>query len=372
MMEFQINKNVLNSTLNIVNKAISQTAPIPSLSGVKIEVFEDKVTFIGSDADLSISKTLHTKDKDNELVIKETGTVVLDAKYISEIVRKIDGRSVKIEILDGTLTKITGVNATYRINGIRATDYPTISFDVGDTTYTMDTMTFEKICRQTTFACSDKETRPALMGVNFKADGDKLICSATNSFRLATKTINLNKELHFDITIPAKTLNNITSILDGNDEFAMAIDPNKISFVFDDTIIRARLIDNAFPDVSRLVPPSFSQTLVVNTKDLLDAAERTSFIKSEGKNVIKLTINSTTLNISSSSQEIGSSNEDLPVISFTGDPITISCSGRYMIDALKTITDNTVVINFSGELRPIVIKAQDDSSLIQIISPVRS
>ncbi len=371
-MEFQINKNVLNNALSIVNKAISTVAPIPSLSGVKIEVFEDYVTLIGSDADLSISKTLYTKDEGNELVVKDVGVVVLDARYISEIVRKIDGSVVTIEILDGALTKISGINATYRINGIRAIDYPPISFEVGDTTYSMDTMTFEKICRQTAFACSDKETRPALMGVNFKAEGNKLTCSATNSFRLATKTVNLDKELNFDITIPAKTLNNIVSILDGNENFAMAIDPNKISFVFDDIIVRARLIDNAFPDVSRLVPPSFSQTLVVNTKDLLDATERTSFIKSEGKNVIKLTINNAALNISSSSQEIGSSSEDLPVINFTGEPITISCSGRYMIDALKTFTDNTVIINFSGELKPIVIKAQDDDSLIQIISPVRS
>ncbi len=371
-MEFQINKNTLNNALNIVNRAISPVAPIPSLSGVKFEVYEDHVTLIGSDADLSIAMTLYTKDEENGLTIKDTGMVVLDAKYISEIVRKIDGSTVTVEIIDGTFTKITGTNTTYRINGIRATDYPTISFEVGETTYAMDTITFEKICRQTTFACSDKETRPALMGVNFKADGTKLICSATNSFRLATKTVDLDKELHFDITIPAKTLNNVVSILDGNEEFAMAIDPNKISFVFDDIIIRARLIDNAFPDVSRLIPPSFSQTLVVNTKDLLDATERTSFIKSEGKNVIKLTIDSTTLNVSSSSQEIGSSNEDLPVISFSGDPITISCSGRYMVDALKTITDNTVILNFSGELRPIVIKAQDDDSLTQIISPIRS
>lgn len=371
-MEFKISKSVFNNALSIVTKAISSVAPIPSLSGVKISVKKDHVDLIGSDSDISILKTVKLADPENKLEIIEEGSVVLDARYISEIARKMDSEIITIEIIDGTLVKISGLNVEFKINGMRASDYPEISFETVNKPNKMNVSTFEKIVRQTVFACSDKESRPALMGVNFKAEGLKLVCNATNSFRLATKKVDLENELDFNITIPAKTLNSVVSIMAENREFDMIIDPNKISFVCDDTTIRARLIDDLYPDVSRLIPASFSQVLEINTRELLDAIERTSFIKSDGKNVVKMSIDADRLDLSSNSLEIGSSHETLEIISFSGNPITISCSGKYLSDTLKTISNSTAVLNFSGELKPIVIYGKDDDSLTQLISPIRS
>ena len=371
-MEFQISTSILASALNTVSKAISSTAPIPALSGVKFDIYDDRIELTGSDSDISILKTLYTKDEENKLEIIETGSIVLDARYINEIVKRMDSNIVKFELVDGTFIKISGNSAEFKINGIRANDYLTIDFDITTEKNKMSVSTFEKIVRQTTFACSDKETKPALMGVNFKASDNVLTCNATNSFRLATKKIILDKALNFDITIPARTLLSVSSILSDNLEFEMAIDMTKVSFIFDDTIVRGRLIDDIYPDVSRLIPPAYSYTLEINRRELLDAVDRTSFIKSEGKNVVKMTIDSDHIDISSSSQEIGSSHETIDVISFKGDTLTISCSGKYLYDALRTIDSDIVILSFSGELKPIVINGKDDESLIQLISPIRS
>lgn len=371
-MEFKVDKGVLGEALALVSKAISNTAPIPvQINGVLINVRNDSVKLTGSDSDISIQKTLKVADEKNRLEVIDEGDIVLDARYLQEIVRKIDSSIITIEVIDGTFTKISGNKAEYKINGMRAIDYPNINFNIDTDRYKLKVSIFEKIIKQTVFACSDKETRPALMGVNFKADGSVLTCNATNSFRLATKKVLLEDEMHFDITIPAKTLNNVASALVENLDFEMAIDETKVSFIFDDTIIRARLIDDVYPDVSRLIPASFMQTLQVRCRDLLDAVERTSFIKSEGKNVVKLTIDNTKLDISSNSQEIGSSHEELDIIEFVGSPITISCSGRYLNDALRSIGSEIVILNFSGELKPIVITEKDDDTLTQLISPIR-
>ncbi len=371
-MEFQISTSILANALTTVSKAISSTAPIPALSGIKFDVYSDKIELTGSDSDISIQKTLYVKDEENKLDIDEEGSIVLDARYVNEIVKRMDSPTVRFELVDGTLIRISGHNAEFKINGIRANDYLTIDFDIVTEKNKMSVSTFEKIVRQTTFACSDKETKPALMGVNFKANGNTLTCNATNSFRLATKKISLDKELHFDITIPARTLLSVSSILSDNLEFDMAIDTTKVSFIFDNTIVRGRLIDDIYPDVSRLIPPAFSYTLEINRRDLLDAVDRTSFIKSEGKNVVKMVIDSDHVDISSISQEIGSSHETIDVISFKGDTLTISCSGKYLYDALRTIDTDVVVLSFSGELKPIVLNGKDDESLIQLISPIRS
>ena len=85
-----------------------------------------------------------------------------------------------------------------------------------------------------------------------------------------------------------------------------------------------------------------------------------------------MTINQETMDISTSNQEVGSSHETLSVISFTGNPITISCSGNYLIDAIRSISTKEVTLSFSGELRPIIITSDEDKSLIQLVSPVRT
>ena len=104
----------------------------------------------------------------------------------------------------------------------------------------------------------------------------------------------------------------------------------------------------------------------------MNAVDRASFIKSDGKSVVKMTINQETMDISTSNQEVGSSHETLSVISFTGNPITISCSGNYLIDAIRAISTKEVTLSFSGELRPIIITSDEDKSLVQLVSPVRT
>ncbi|MBQ1691870.1 MAG: DNA polymerase III subunit beta, partial [Erysipelotrichaceae bacterium] len=89
-------------------------------------------------------------------------------------------------------------------------------------------------------------------------------------------------------------------------------------------------------------------------------------------NTIKMSIDTDKLELTSTNQSMLSSFEKINVISYEGQPLEISCSGKYLQDALKAIDSDEVTINFSGELKPMVVKKEDDDSLIQLISPVRT
>lgn len=371
-MNFSISKHVLSSTLNIVAKAISNVAPLPALSGVKIDVFAEEIVLTGSDSNLSIKKSISAADQENKLFIFEEGSVVIDVRYISEIVRKLDGDIVTITTIDGTLMSIKGLNAEFKINGMRANDYPDINFCYKGSIFKLETKIFEDIVRQTAFACSEKDIVPSLTGVNFVAKGDELVCNASDSYRLSCKRINLESPQNFNIIIPAKTLNDVASILGETASFELSIDENNIFFIAEEVIIRARLIEDAYRDVSKLLPTSFAQELEIKAKTLLDAVDRASFIKYEGKSLVKLEIFEDKVDITSYSQEIGSSHETLPIISFKGNPIKISCSGKYLSDAIKALRSEEILLGFSGELRPIILKKKDSDDIVQLISPVRS
>ena len=371
-MNFKIAKREFLNALNLSNRAISTNTPLPSLTGIKIVVSSDCLTLISSDSNISIKTSIRNSDDSNTLYVEEEGEIIIDAKYLSDIVRKLDDDLISFETIDGTLIRICTGNSEYKINGMRAFEYPEINFEVNTLSpFTLDTVLFSEIIEQTAFACSDKETRPVLTGVNFRAEDFHLYANATDSYRLASKTIELDRDLRFNITVPAKYLLEVYHSISNEKEVTLSIDSQKIAFSFGDSVIITRLLDDIFPDTSRLIPAAFSQTVTVDTRKFLNVIDKCSFIKSDGKNIVKLTIDQEKLSVHSLNQAV-SLNDDMDVLSFTGAPIEISCSGKYLEDAVKAFKSDEITMCFSGELKPIILKKEGDDHLIQLISPVRT
>ncbi len=370
-MIFKINKREFLDALAVAAKGISSSTPLPSLNGIKMIANNNDLTIISSDTNISIKISIVRNEERNNLNITEEGEIVIEAKYLLEIVRKIDSEYINLETFDNAIVKIYGGNSEFKINAMNSSDYPYINFDINKTTFKFSTYNFLKIVEETSFACSDKDTRPILTGVNFKASGGKLYVNATDSYRLASKTVSLDEDLEFNITIPRKYLLDIAHSITNIEEIEICIDNQKIIFMFNNTIIQTRLLDDEFPDVSKLIPASFTQKLVVKAKDLSSAIDRSSFIKADGKNIVKLSISETKVDITASGSN-GSSYENINVVSFEGKPFEISCSGKYLIDALKALSADEIVMSFSGELKPLIITDKTDESVVQLISPVRT
>ncbi|MDO5850839.1 MAG: DNA polymerase III subunit beta, partial [Methanobacteriaceae archaeon] len=267
--------------------------------------------------------------------------------------------------------KIFGGNSEFKINCMKASEYPKINFESGGNEFIINSDTFKEIIDQTAFACSEKDTRPVLTGVNFKCENSILKVNATDSYRLASKTISLDNVSNFDITIPSKYLIDVYHSLEDKKDIKLKIDTQKISFAVDNILIQTRLLDDQFPDTSKLIPSTFTQILKVNGKELNSAIDRASFIKSDGKNIVKLSINSEKVDITANNQT-SSSFETIKAISFEGNPFEISCSGKYLQDAISSINYEEITISFSGDLKPMIITCNDDPSIIQLISPVRT
>ena len=112
-MNFKINKKELLDALNISSKAVSSTTPLPTLSGIKFEIKNDHINLISSDSNISILIVLDNKEKEI-LTVEQEGEIVIDSKYILEIVRKTDGDIINFETLDGDYIKIFGINSEYK------------------------------------------------------------------------------------------------------------------------------------------------------------------------------------------------------------------------------------------------------------------
>lgn len=251
-------------------------------------------------------------------------------------------------------------------------EYPGIDFSKPNECFTITQELLKKMISQTIFATSDKETRPVLTGVNMECKDNVLNCVGTDSYRLAVKTVHIDKSLNFNITIPAKSLNEVVKTLDEEGIVEIAVNDKKAQFMIHDTIIQTRLIDGVYPQTSRLIPLQFDYELTIDAAELLNAIDRASFIKSNGISVIKFNLSEEQCVLSSKSLEVGSSTEVLNTASFKGHSIEISCNGRFVFDAIKALSGSLVKFSLCGEMKPFIIQSVDDNSVLQLVLPVRT
>lgn len=371
-MNITIRKNDLLNALQNVSHAVSSNSPKPSLRGILVEARMDALTLTGSDADISIRETV-VRTEENKLNIIEEGSILIESKYLLEIVRKIDSEDIQIEIIDGSLTRFSGGSAVFKINGMRYDDYPDIDFSRPSVSLKMQAAQLASIIEQTAFAASSKDTRPVLTGVNFKLDNSILSCTATDSYRLAKKIIPFDSSDFFNVTIPAKSLSEVRSTMlnDLNAEIEIFLNDKKAQFSSENMIFQTRLLDGGFPETDRLIPKTFISTLKLSRNDLIHAIDRTTFIKNDNMTINRLSMSADECVLSNRSQEIGESTETLAA-EYTGDPMNISFAGNYVMSAAKALRGNSIIISFTGDMKPFILKGDEDDSILQLVLPVRT
>ena len=366
-MNFKIKRLELLNALTKVSRAVSIKSPLPVLTGIKFDLKEDELILTGSDSDITIQTSIQ-----DHIDIIEPGSVVLSSKYILENIKKIDSEDVHIFIVDGTLTRIEGANSRFDLNGTSYIDYPRIDLNKTGVNLQMKSIDLKEAIEQTSFATSEKETRPVLTGVNFKAKDHVLECIATDSYRLAKRILNIDSDISFNIIIPKKSLIEISRIIEKDELIDLYVSDRKVLFVFDHVLIQTRLIDGTFPDTSRLIPDSFDYSMSIDSTSLLNSIDRASLLTNEQTNIVKLTMNQDTVILSSFSQEIGSVEENLSRAFYKGEPLKISFSARYLTDAIKSINGQKVRVLFTGEMKPFIIKDFEREDIIQLVLPVRT
>ena len=174
-MKFKINRQVLLANLNKVQRAVNSKNPYLALTGIKFTLQDDQLELIGSNNDLSIRCIIKKGIQDEQVFeIEETGSAVINEKIICDIIKKIDSDVVEIMVTDNT-AKIKSENSIFNINTIPSTDYPSFDFTFIGQPLSMDALELKTVLDQTLFACSDKESRPILTGLNISCSNNKLL-----------------------------------------------------------------------------------------------------------------------------------------------------------------------------------------------------
>ena len=315
-MKFTIKKDLLLDALSKVSKAISTKNLIPVLAGIKFELKKKKLTLTASDNDITIQTTIESVN-DDEFKIDSEGSIIIQGKYILDIVRKLPDQYINVEVIDELKILIYTENSEFNLNGISESEYPNVGLEESKKKININAGVLKSIVNQTAFATSNEESKPVLTGINFNIVGDILECNSTDSYRLARKIVKLEKvsEDNYNIVIPSHNLIEFTKILgDDSEEVEVHIFNNKVLFKNGNLKFESRLINGTYPNTANLLPDDSYLVVSTNLNDFYSVIDRVSILTSDKeKNIVTLETEGNTLTLKSSSAEIGRVEEKMSI-----------------------------------------------------------
>ncbi|WP_242261093.1 DNA polymerase III subunit beta [Bacillus cereus group sp. BfR-BA-01453] len=375
-MEFIVNHKQFTQALSEVSKAISTKAVIPILSGIKITADQSGITLIASNSNIFIKKFIPSSIDDEQITtILKVGTIVVPAKYFIEIIKKMPSDIVIKSKNEQTIT-IQSEEITLNLNGFPANEFPNVPQIDDHAEIQIETKQLIDAFKQTVFAVAKNESRPVLTGVHIELDYNKLICAATDSHRLAIRETLISTNMKANCIVPSATINELLKLMNSNLEFvSIYLSESHIIFTFGTTTLYSRLIEGKYPNISSLIPNEFQTVINIDRQRMFQGVDRSSLLASEwaNNNVNLEIVNESTIQISSNASQIGKISETQQIDVIQGKKqLHISFDGRFMLDALRAIKEETVTLSFSGSMRPILIEAGTHSAAIHLISPVRA
>lgn len=372
-MKFNISKTLLINVLNEVSHGLSSKTPMPVLTGIKIDAFQDSLTFTTTNREISVQVKIN---KNNDFEIEDEGKCVVPGKYFVEIAKKIEDFKINFVLFEESTIKITTEKTDFTMVALDKEAFPLINFETIGNPISINSNVLKKAIKQTNFASGVSEARVILTGVCFEIKSNEMNVIATDSYRLAKKTITLNQEYpHLKINIPNKALDELEKILpDDETEAQIYIISNKALIKFGDISFITRLIEGAYPDTSSLFPKEHLTSLTFKKNDLLATVDRAAlFTNLDSSNIIKVVIKSNkSIQIASNNNEIGRVIEEIIPLNVPEiNNFQTAFSAKYFIEALKSFDESQIEVKFTGEIKPFVIYGKTDKSLVQLILPVR-
>ena len=377
MINFSINKTLFLQALNTTKRAISSKNAIPILSTIKIDVTPEGVALSGSNGQISIENFISIKDENAGLLVTSPGSILLEATFFINVVSSLPDVTLDFKEIEQKQVLLTSGKSEITLKGKDADQYPRIQEIAASNPLVLETKLLKQLINETAFAASVQESRPILTGVHFVlSDNKELKTVATDSHRMSQKVITLEKNGdNFDVVIPSRSLREFTSVFsDDIETVEVFFANNQILFRSEHISFYTRLLEGNYPDTDRLIPTEFNTEATFNVANLRFAMERARLLSNATQNgTVKLEFKNGVVSSHVHSPEVGRVNEEIDTSAVSGEDLSISFNPTYLIEAIKAIDSEQVVIRFISSVRPFTLVPEGNEQwFIQLITPVRT
>lgn len=368
-MKLNVTQENLAKAVGTVGRVVSSRSSLPVLSNILLSTDTNRLKLAATNLEIGVTYWIGCK-------VDQEGAVTAPARLLGEFVSGLPAGNLEIAASE-TNTTITTPHYNSQINGISAEEFPQIPEVKSKPAVTLPAEVLREAIAEVVVAASPDENRPVLAGVYIYIEEDRLVLVATDSYRLAERSIQLPKDHigQLSVVVPARTMQELARILgDADGEVNMYVADNQVMFQMDHVELVSRLIEGQFPNYRQIIPEEEKTVATLPTADLSRITRMASLFARESAGSIKLEVQAEgEVRIMSSASQVGenTSSADCDV---AGDDGEISLNARYLSEALAVIKTKQVSLAMSGKLNPCVLRPEGDDpdDYIHIIMPLRT
>lgn len=363
-MKLQVTQENLNRALSTVAKVANARNPLPILANVLIKTSQNRLSISATNLDIAITQYIGAK-------VSQEGSITVPARLMQDFVSSLPSGVIELN-LDDTRLHITTDQYNSVINGIVADDFPVMPTIAEGTKWSVGGVLLKKALQQTVFAASNDESRPVLTGVLVHTTEGKLYMAATDSYRLAEKTLGSNKT-NVNLLVPASAMQDLLRILGENEEdVQITHDEQQVRFQVGDIELVARLLEGKYPDYRKLIPQQFTVSAILKRSDFLNVTKVSSLFARESAGSVTVEVDDTKqlLSIRSIASQLGENTATAATKAEGNGSITLN--SRYLLDALQALGGDEVTFGFNGKLEPTLLRDTAVTDYSHIIMPLKS
>ena len=368
-MKISIERNKLFDGLQDIFSIVPQKPTLPILTNFLLKTSSGSLTVSGTDMDISITTSL-------ECTVEEEGAVAVNAKRFLGFIRELPEGNVEIQVVNERVT-VDFKHGQSSLMGMSSSDFPALRESVEGVTLEISSSDFAEMVEKTSFSVASERTRISLTGVYWNVSSDSMFMVATDGHRLAMlkKQISAENKLVSEAIIPPKTLNQASRILATGMELKHVIfGDGVIYFDFSTTKIFSKLIEGPYPNFRQVIPLESSKKVYISTEKLLTSARRVSVLSNSLTHQIRLSFSPGWMEITTTNLDIGGEARDSAEIRYEGDPLTIGVNASFLLEILRRIDSDEIVMELESPTSACIIKpvgVNEGEEQLYLIMPLR-
>ncbi len=372
-MKFKINRDHFTTGLQQVLNIVGTRSTMPILSNVLIEARDATVTLTTTNLDIGIRAKIQAE-------VIRPGAITLPVRKLAMIVKELPSLDVEVDATSQQ-AKIFSGNAIFRIMGMNAEEFPPLATFDDKRSFVLPQLDLLSMLRCVSYAQSTDDSRYIMNGVYFNFEVGKLTLVATDGRRLAiiSKELAVSEDNTGSITLPARTVEQVERLLGQGETVRIAFNERQVAFeiatstgapegLVDSIYLVSKVVDGVYPNYRQVIPRDSHLHIKLNRESFANCVRRAAIVASDKNHSVRLKIANNKVEVTSSSSDVGDSSDSIAV-EYSGPEVQVAFNPQFLLDPLKALTRDEIILEFKDELNPGVFRTPD--SFLCVIMPLR-
>lgn len=362
-MKIIINRNKLHTAVRSVERMVSKNISLPILNTILFKTENGHLRLTATNLEIGIHYSIGAK-------IEQEGVIAVPARVFSDFIGNVQDEKITLST-DGNILALDSEHYQTKILSMGGEEFPLIPSLYNVVEFVISTEILQQALGSVLDATSLLETRPELTGVFVNVGRTQIIFAATDSFRLSEYIAPVPTPIEKTFILPRATALEMMRLVGEHEgDVRFAVSENQVAMRGEGFELVSRLIDGRYPDYKKIIPEKYHEEVTVGKQELERNVRMASIFSSSISDLL-VKVAKGQMMLTAKNSDRGEIAAELPC-SGAKNPFEVTVNYRYLLDGLKVITTNDVVVGYTGPGSPLVLRGAGQDRQIYIIMPLRS